>query len=656
MHLTLERTVVITDPYIYGCLENSSPEFMDAVETVVRAICSASSHRNSRDTDELMSRLLPWGKEIIEAVNTGTRTIGDRIQRLSDDNAKDAREGYDALKATMQDFGDIRSKLERISVVMESPARVDLSEMSRWLEGLGSKVELCEERTRRVVEGFANAASVDGLEMKQGFERINTQLSVLEKTVREGSTVQVDVSEVSRCVDHFNDRAEVHGERIQRLVESVAHSVAVEGMETKQVQETVTSLRQQMDALTSQMSCLIRFVEDRLSEDEDSREQSRSSGSSREMDPGFGAVLEAQDRAMGELSCRMDHDSKKLMDALEGFRERFDVCKSVNDSLQNSEAKLLNGIQSAIDQIAARVERMSTTRQTNRHKGEEGENSVHALLECFLPMREGYEVIETKGKARQCDFQITRSGHPNIRVEVKAHGKETAETVRSREVKRFEEDLMSLNEHGVFVSLYSNIVGRGAVEIDLLPNNRFAVYLSCCTDGALIREYVLLLYRLDAYVSGRQGVTVTVQALSRMRTYLADYSHKVNAIRGHLKNALEIANSFQTELFEKLIGGANCEEGDTIIDAVTEPDNDINTVAESDRPTVERIKRQYKKRKVPNDNAKSMTCDGCGRTFDRQNALNNHTKSCARKKQKEHEEEIEVLLSEKPETEGEISI
>jgi hypothetical protein len=87
-------------------------------------------------------------------------------------------------------------------------------------------------------------------------------------------------------------------------------------------------------------------------------------------------------------------------------------------------------------------------------------------------------VSKVNGKSHSCDILVQRDDFPDISIESKAHGQNTGEKVRTREIEKFERDLLELDNHGIFVSIYSEIVGKGSLEIKQLPNAKFAIYLS----------------------------------------------------------------------------------------------------------------------------------------------------------------------------------
>jgi hypothetical protein len=251
-------------------------------------------------------------------------------------------------------------------------------------------------------------------------------------------------------------------------------------------------------------------------------------------------------RAMSSLDAKVDN-----------LKDKIDFTKVIDSSLKrNDEAVMstLGNLQKTTDVINTRVEQMATVRNTTRSKGEEGETGVVHILECKLPLREGYEILETKSKPHNCDVLVKRVGFPDVRIEVKAHGRDTGEFVRSEHVKRFESDLIGLNNHGIFVSLYGGIVGKAPFEIDLLPTNKFAVYISNNNyDGDAIKEFINLIYKLDGFVSGEEGVKISTEAMTRIKAHLNDFNTKITALKTNMKASLDILNGFTLDTIERLL-------------------------------------------------------------------------------------------------------
>ena len=280
---------------------------------------------------------------------------------------------------------------------------------------------------------------------------------------------------------------------------------------------------------------------------------------------------------------------------IETLKERIDLTKAIDAGLKRNDEAVLHNmgtIQKTIDAMNSRIEQFGSVRNTTRYKGEEGEAGIMSILECKLPLREGYEIFETKSKPHNCDILVKKSGFPDVRLEIKAHGRDTGECVRSNEVKRFESDLISLNDHGIFVSLYSGIVGKTQIEIDILPTNKFAVYISNNNyDGDSIKEFINLIYKLDGFVSGEEGVKISTEAMTRVKKHMVDFNSKIAQLKTNMKASLDILNGFTFEIIEKLLSSGL----------------DMKPVS------------------IPEQ---KFTCTKCKRDFGRASSLANHVKVC----------------------------
>ena len=262
---------------------------------------------------------------------------------------------------------------------------------------------------------------------------------------------------------------------------------------------------------------------------------------------------------------QLPHISGKI----DELKNKIDVTKVIETSVARNNDSLvqtLNTIKNSQDQMANKIETFTTTRTTTRYKGEEGEKGLINILESKLHIRDGYNIQDVKSIAHSCDIVIKRDGYPDVRVESKAHGKETGENVRVAEVKKFESDLLALNNHGIFVSLYSGICGKGAFEIELLPNNKFAVYLANNNyDGDTITEVLRLIYKLDRFTSGPESdnITISTDSMMRIKAYLTDFNRKIDDLKTSLKNSIRILNEITLDLVEKALTGHMSDEPQT---------------------------------------------------------------------------------------------
>lgn len=221
---------------------------------------------------------------------------------------------------------------------------------------------------------------------------------------------------------------------------------------------------------------------------------------------------------------------------------------------------------------------VSQTRKAHSHtvKGQEGESRLYELLSGRLLSRDGYQVDMVSGVAHQADMVIKRLNHPDVRIEAKAHGQATGEKCRQREVIKFQNDLMGLNSHGIFVSLHSGIIGKTDIEVELLSNNKFAVYLAnneYNTD--VIYDMLQLIYRLDRVVSrgdgdGKEcepGMRVSHEAMKRVTAYCKDFASKVAAAKQHMRESISLLSELNMDVIERVLLGQQVVERANHVDA-----------------------------------------------------------------------------------------
>jgi hypothetical protein len=197
---------------------------------------------------------------------------------------------------------------------------------------------------------------------------------------------------------------------------------------------------------------------------------------------------------------------------------------------------------------------------SNRRKGDVGEVGLVEVLEGTMTLRDGFTIQRVGTIAHNCDILIRKQGRPDVRVECKAHGKDNGKPVATREVCRFEEDLKLLGNHGIFVSLYAPITGKAPFELRMLESNRVAIYLSNNNfDAAMIRDLVLLIYRVDELIHA-DGIVLTPGQLSHIKAGLDDVGKKAAQIQAHLRASLELVGSMCVDSVARMLTGATGPE------------------------------------------------------------------------------------------------
>ena len=248
------------------------------------------------------------------------------------------------------------------------------------------------------------------------------------------------------------------------------------------------------------------------------------------------------------ITTRFDHMNEKL-----------DMSKMV-DTVARSELLLntMTGIKTVTDTLSTKVDAFSVIRTTNRFKGDHGEHKLHDILEMSLQECDGYKISDTSSSAHNCDLNIKRSGYPDIRIESKAHGRDTGDCVKTVDVKRFEADLASLGTHGIMVSLYSGITGKSLIDMNIIPTtNKLAFYLSNNNfDGDTITNITKLIYKLDNVMSQNNpdnSIIITNESMNKIRSHLIDFNRRVEELKLNMKNASRLLNELSFDVIENLI-------------------------------------------------------------------------------------------------------
>jgi len=194
---------------------------------------------------------------------------------------------------------------------------------------------------------------------------------------------------------------------------------------------------------------------------------------------------------------------------------------------------------------------------SNSYKGSLAEDTLHNLLSEQLMSRNGFSVTKVNGVSHSCDILVQRDTLPDIRIESKAHGQHTGEKVRTKEIEKFERDLIELNNHGIFVSIYTDITGKGSIEINQLSNAKFAIYLSKnMYDCSIIIDMIYLLYKLDNIITtstNNSNITLSPENILKIQNIIKSFTAKINSVKTSLKDSISILNSITLEQIELIL-------------------------------------------------------------------------------------------------------
>jgi hypothetical protein len=210
-------------------------------------------------------------------------------------------------------------------------------------------------------------------------------------------------------------------------------------------------------------------------------------------------------------------------------------------SLQHKTFQMASIIESKANEIKSKLDTMDTrlTFKTNKQKGKEGETGIFDLMSKRFRSKNGYSIEDVSSIPRNCDIVLHRDGFPSIRFEIKNY----TDNVDTQEVVKFRTDLEELNEHGIFISLQKGIANKGDVDMEILPNNKIAVYLSHNNYNIdVIDDWVNILYDFDRYITGLvkendpDNVQIAQETLAQIKTVLNENQDKIDTVRNHLRD------------------------------------------------------------------------------------------------------------------------
>lgn len=162
-------------------------------------------------------------------------------------------------------------------------------------------------------------------------------------------------------------------------------------------------------------------------------------------------------------------------------------------------------------------------------------------LEDVLTTKAGFKITLAQGNVHQCVVLIQRSGVDDIRLEIKA----TCETIGTRDVDQFLDDLSRFNTSGIFWSMHSDIEDKPNFHVDCLANGRFALYLSNIGyNTTIIEEFVLLTHHLEAVACTQ----ISPAALENMRSYLFEYFGKIEDVKSCVEQTLRMLDDINVNM------------------------------------------------------------------------------------------------------------
>ena len=250
----------------------------------------------------------------------------------------------------------------------------------------------------------------------------------------------------------------------------------------------------------------------------------------------------------------LESQTTQISSIIKNIEKDISLNKTTTTQIKSCNDDMKSKLESLDKQLLAKHVKEANS---NSHKGSVGENTLYSLLSEHLMSRDGFKVSQVNGIAHSCDILISRDNHPDIRIESKAHGQFNSDKVRTKEIEKFERDLLELNNHGIFVSIFADITGKGSIEINQLSNAKFAIYLSKnLYDCNIIIDMMYLLYKLDNIINTTEtnsNISLTPENILKIQNIIKLFTTKINTVKSSLKDSISVLNSISLDTIELIL-------------------------------------------------------------------------------------------------------
>lgn len=503
-------SVVYNDPLTVSWLSRHSDDALGRVGVgLVDAFCGlmrgvADADAGGRDDGSLLAFMHCMQKDMMTKLEDVCSQADSHRKELLSKVDWDLRSVVTTLEQVMKAYMEpitVSSISHRVSDTIREWLQSDVESLKRGHSLTIASVQELELRLHRIVgDVVGDAQQIRHVQLVGLLTGLPTQLTALQQQSPQDPCLHARVQELRGRLD---DLVTTHGR-------SHADHQAVQTSLLGSVQNVATHLSASLDQRLTHLS--------------DS------------LDQRLNRVLDERASQIQQVTTLLHETQKHLV-------------KMEHDSLSSSAQQ-----QRSSETLTTQVEALTVQRRretnSNSVKGQKGESQLYDLLCERLTARQGYVIDAVHGVAHACDLNVRRQGRPDVRIEVKSHGELTGAKVGVKETTRFRSDLLSQNASGVFVSLYSDIVGIGKVEIQVLPNQKLAIFLSKnYFDVETISDMLQLIYTLESYMMRATGAAdpdsdsgqvmrVGAEDMVTLQRHMDEYGEKVKTVIGSLRNSI----------------------------------------------------------------------------------------------------------------------
>jgi hypothetical protein len=185
-------------------------------------------------------------------------------------------------------------------------------------------------------------------------------------------------------------------------------------------------------------------------------------------------------------------------------------------SQQLSQESLNNGMQEFLNKY----------KHNSSSKGNVSEQELNSILQVIFPCD---EIIDCSTETATCDYRINRLN--NTRPTILFENKDYSRSVTTDEIKKFERDLNTQKQHGIFISQKSNITFKEPFQIDII-NNIIHVYIPNAE------------YNIDKI---RIAVEIIDSLSSKISILNQSQTETININKDDIDELIEIFNDFNTQ-------------------------------------------------------------------------------------------------------------
>ena len=559
-------------------LADQIPRLVDTFAESLAACLHTTSEKQTRDT--LLDAIVSMQTSIKAMHDNTCLSLGKDINKMSETVSSNLKEYKNDINQQMysciQSIHDaIRVSLDKVSAdsISTAVSKVVKTYMKDELDGFrhdqknlkesiiaelkpidshhNHLVTLLQNIPEKVETMIKSAKSTD-MEMVHN--------SIIEIRAKITDNIQTDklqaaqISEIQKGIENFIEKVDDMWEGFDDETNKTrdvmdGHLKSLPTM----VKGTLSDILKDMTAEKSNMLAAVRDIRSQITAVERGNNDTKSQTTA--MMKSLPTMVKG---TLSDIMKDMSAEKSHTLAVVKGISSQICTVERNNNDMKSQMAVVMKEVDNAVKKLDA----LTLQHNSNRFKGQTGENKLYDKLCDRLTERENFRVEQVTSQAHNCDFKISKLGFCDVRVETKAHGENTGRKVRQNEVSRFKDDLLSTNTHGIMVSLYSSIVGKGVMDIEQLSNGKFAVYLANNNfDCDVIYDMLQIIYRLDNFFAannkGSDGdfVKIPLETLGKVRLYMKDFVGKIDQARTSAKEIISILNQVTFDKIEALLMG-----------------------------------------------------------------------------------------------------